>query len=342
MSRTPEEVRSRPVLASTPELWAGPSFLFSTGRYGGWRLLTGGWRHRCTDWERRFTDAGLRDDGEADTPWGWHGHAQTDPAAEDASGCEELEVVLDSAAADYLQMPGHAEALRTVLGEEAAAELTALPPPGTTSITRNRPLLASSATGLRVADLRFSTLPYGHGDPDRPIQYASRWLRLAASADAVVSLWAPLEGAWAPENIRWPHHAVPSRRVGSLQLAARGATPTARLASILGDCLEHETYYLDTWQMELEAWEANVYSSLSAGDSVLRGVDLSDPVRARAGTLAAFLSRTEFDLRRCAGGSPSKTFSTPRRYGKPWHRRSTAPAVPKRTTSGCGGKRLAC
>src|SRR4051812_30120477 len=49
--------------------------------------------------------------------------------------------------------------------------------------------------------------------------------------------------------------------------------------------------------MELEAWEANVYSSLSAGDSVLRGVDLSDPVRARAGTLATFLSRTEFDLR---------------------------------------------
>jgi hypothetical protein len=68
MSTTPEEVRSRPVLASAPELWSGPSFLFSTGRYGGWRVLTGGWRHRCTDWERRFTDAGLRDGGEADTP----------------------------------------------------------------------------------------------------------------------------------------------------------------------------------------------------------------------------------------------------------------------------------
>jgi hypothetical protein len=86
-------------------------------------------------------------------------------------------------------------------------------------------------------------------------------------------------------------------RVSSLQVAARFATPAARLASILGDCLEHETYYLDTWQMELEAWEANVYNSLAEGESVLRGVDLSDPVRARAGTLATFLSRTEFDLR---------------------------------------------
>jgi hypothetical protein len=173
----------------------------------------------------------------------------------------------------------------------------ALPPPGRTSITRNRPLLADSATDLRVADLRFSTLPYSHGDTGRPVQFASRWLRLAASGGAVVSLWAPLEGHWQPEYVRWAHHAVPSRRIGSVRLAAQPAAPATRLASILGDCLEHEAYYLDTWQMELEAWESNVYSSLAEGESVLRGVDLSDPVRARAGTLATFLSRTEFDLR---------------------------------------------
>jgi hypothetical protein len=69
MSTTPEEVRTRPDLASAPQLWAGPSFFFSTGRYGGWQLLAGGWRYRCTEWERRFADAGLIATGETDTPW---------------------------------------------------------------------------------------------------------------------------------------------------------------------------------------------------------------------------------------------------------------------------------
>ena len=294
MSTTPEEVRTRPVLASAPDLWAGPSFLYSTGRYGDWRLLAGGWRYRCTDWERRFADAALTEADDADTPWGWPAHVLTGPATT-GNGCEELEVILDGP--DYLAMSGLAHALRAVLGDDAATDLMALPPPGATSITRNRPLAADSTTGLRVADLRFSTLPYGHGNADRPIQFASRWLRLAATENAIVSLWAPLEGHWQPEHVRWPHHAVPSRRVTSIRTAARPATAATRIAAILGDCLEHEAYYLDTWQMELEAWEANVYSSLAEGESVLRGVDLSDPVRARAGTLATFLSRTEFDLR---------------------------------------------
>lgn len=234
-----------------------------------------------------------------ETPWGWPARVRADPTvpAPAVDTCEELEVILDSAAADYLGMAGLGDALHTVLGEQAAADLMALPAPGATSITSNRPLLADSKTDLRVADLRFSSLPYSHGDMDRPIQIASRWLRLAASRRAVVSLWAPLEGTWQPEHIRWPHHAVASRRVGSVRIAARPDTPETRLASILGDCLEHEAYFLDTWQMELEAWEANVYLSLAEGESVLRGVDLSDPVRARAGTLATFLSRTEFDLR---------------------------------------------
>jgi hypothetical protein len=70
-----------------------------------------------------------------------------------------------------------------------------------------------------------------------------------------------------------------------------------RVAAILADCLEHERYYLDTWQMELENWEAKVYASLADGDAVLKGIDLSDPVRERAGRLATFLSRTQFDLR---------------------------------------------
>lgn len=293
MSTTPEEVRSRPVLATAPELWAGPSFLWSTAPDGRWALLAGGWRHRCTEWEGRFTDADLVDGGQAETPWGWPAHVLTGPG-DSGAGSEELEVILDE---DYLDLPGLPDALRTVLGVDAAAELMALPRPGATSITRNRPLLAGSTTGLRVADLRFSTLPYSHGDTDRPVQYASRWLRLAASADAVVLLWAPLEGHWEPEHVRWPHHAVPSRRAGSLRTAARPAPAVTRVARILGDCLEHEAYYLDTWQMELEAWEANVYSSLAEGEAVLRGVDLSDRVRTRAGTLATFLSRTEFDLR---------------------------------------------
>ena len=37
---------------------------------------------------------------------------------------------LDSAGADYLDMSGLGDALRTVLGDEAAADLMALPPPG--------------------------------------------------------------------------------------------------------------------------------------------------------------------------------------------------------------------
>lgn len=294
MSTTPEEVRTRPVLSEAPELWAGPSFLWSTGREGGWALLAGGWRHRGTEWEGRFADAGLVEGAETETPWGWSAHLFTSPDGGPGSGSQELEVILD---ASYLDLPGLPEALVAVLGTDATAELIALPRPGGTSITRNRPLVVASTSGLRVADLRFSTLPYSHGDIDRPVQYASRWLRLAASAEAVVLLWAPPEGHWEPEHVRWPHHAVPSRRVDSLRVAARPAPPTTRLARILGDCLEHEAYYLDTWQMELEGWEANVYSSLAEGEAVLRGVDLSDRVRARAGTLATFLSRTEFDLR---------------------------------------------
>ena len=294
MSTTPEEVRTRPVLAAAPELWAGPSFLWSTPCEDGWALLAGGWRLRGTEWEGRFADAGLVQGAETETPWGWPAHLFTSPGSGPGSGSQELEVILDDS---YLDLPGLPEALDAVLGADAAAELIALPRPGGISITRNRPLLAGSTSGLRVADLRFSALPYSHGDIDRPVQYASRWLRLAASAEAVVLLWAPPEGHWQADHVRWPHHAVPSRRVDSLRVAARPAPPAIRLACILGDCLEHEAYYLDTWQLELEAWEANVYSSLAEGEAVLRGVDLSDRVRARAGTLATFLSRTEFDLR---------------------------------------------
>jgi len=85
--------------------------------------------------------------------------------------------------------------------------------------------------------------------------------------------------------------------VVSLRTAAGPAGVEDRLAGLLGDCLQHEQYYLDTWQMELEAWEADVYTSLAAGEAVLKDVDLSDPVRASAGSLAVFLSRTQFDLR---------------------------------------------
>src|SRR5205823_3470545 len=113
--------------------------------------------------------------------------------------------------ADYLAMPGLWEALTTVVGEQAASELGSLPPPGAVSMTPNRPLLGRSTAGLRVADLRFSTLPYGHGDPRRPIQFASRCLRLATTESALVALWAPVDGQWQPEYVRWPHHAVPSR-----------------------------------------------------------------------------------------------------------------------------------
>ena len=331
MSTAPEEVRSRPVLATAPELWAGPSFLWSTVRDGRWVLLAGGWRYRCTEWEGRFADADLVDGGETETPWNWPAHLFTG-SDDSGGGSEELEVILDE---QYLDLPGLPDALRTVLGADAAAELTALPRPGTTSITRNRPLLASPTTGLRVADLRFSALPYSHGDTDRPVQYASRWLRLAASADAVVLLWAPLEGHWEPEHVRWPHHAVPSRRVDSLRIAGRPAPAVTRLARILGDCLEHEAYFLDTWQMELEAWEANVYSSLAEGEAVLRGVDLSDRVRARAGTLASFLSRTEFDLR-----ALRRRFEVEPVFAAEEVRRSVQPGLTRATATQTENQRL--
>jgi Mg2+ and Co2+ transporter CorA len=316
MTTTPSEVRTRPDLASAGEQWAGPSFLWSTVRQGARRLLAGGWRYRCTAWEQRFDDAGLTEIGVATTTWGWPAHELApdsaghspgsggDAAADLAgsAGCTELDVIVEpvDGSDDYLAMPGLRAALHTVLGAEAAAELMNLPPPGTTSITRNRPLLPRSGAGLRVADIRFSTLPYGHGDWDRPVQYASRWLRLATTGNAVVCLWGELLGHWEPRHVRWPHHAVPSRRVASLRQSLSPAGVPERVAAVLADCLEHEQYYLDTWQMELENWEAKVYSSLAAGDAVLVGIDLSDLVRERAGRLATFLSHTQFDLRALA------------------------------------------
>ena len=101
-------------------------------------------------------------------------------------------------------------------------------------------------------------------------------------------------------DIRWPHHAIPSRRAVSLRASVGPATAPQRVAAVLADCLEHEQYNLDTWQMELEIWEATIYRSIADGDAVFRGVDLSDPVRERAAALAAFLSRTQFDLRALA------------------------------------------
>jgi hypothetical protein len=302
MATPPEDVLRRPRLADVAAEWAGPSFLWSTGRGSDRHVVVGGWRWRATGWEGRFADAGLIDAGEVVTPWGWAGHRLDPPAGlaevPDAGG-DELEVVLDQTSAGG-SLPGGAglrEALETVLGSEAAAELVGLPALGSVSLTRNRPLLPRSEAGLRVADLRFSTLPYRHGESGRPIQYATRWLRLAATDRALVALWGPLDGDWQPEHIRWPHHAVASRRVASLITAARPAPVETRLANLLADCLEHEQYYLDTWQMDLETWEASIYASLAAGEAVLKGLDLSDPVRAQAGALATFLSRTQVDLR---------------------------------------------
>jgi hypothetical protein len=306
MTTPPEDVRRRATLAAAPSEWAGPSFLWSAAGESGWELIAGGWRWRSIEWEHRYDDAGLASRGPADTPWGWPGQrlqAVTAPASTSDSPATgpaaELEVVIDAAppGGDLLAVAGLRAAATAVLGPAASAELAGLPPLGSVSITRNRPLLTRTEAGLRVADLRFSTMPYGHGDPHRPIQFASRWLRLAATDTGLLVLWGPQEGQWQPEHIRWPHHAVPSRRAESLATAARPAGVEDRLACLLADCLEHERYYLDTWQMELETWEATIYSSLAAGEAVLKGVDLSDPVRAQAGSLAVFLSRTQLDLR---------------------------------------------
>ncbi|HVQ91594.1 MAG TPA: hypothetical protein VMU51_11205 [Mycobacteriales bacterium] len=300
MATPPDDVLRRPTLAAAPAGWAGPSFLWSTAGEQGWRLIAGGWRWRVTEWEQRLDDAGLTDAGPTVTPWGWPGRELHSAAtAAQPGGADELEVIIDEvpAGGGLLDADGVREAVDAVLGPEAAAELAGLPPLGSVSLTRNRPLSAGAASGLRAADLRFSTLPYRHGDSGRPIQSATRWLRVAATDTALVALWGPLEGQWEPEHVRWPHHAVPSRRAASLATAAGPASVDTRLANLLADCLEHEQYYLDTWQMELEAWEAGIYASLAAGEAVLKEIDLSDPVRAQAGRLASFLSRTQVDLR---------------------------------------------
>lgn len=260
----------------------------------------GGYRLRLADWEGRTPSNGTA----KVMPWGSgvaYGQSSLLTADPIALSSFEFEWIYDDTAPGS-SSEGAKTALRYLFGDSIADAWSDLPAVGSQSISANRDLDVPDAwrsAGVSCCDLRFSTLPTRHGRAAIALVYGTRWVRIIRSAKGIAAFWNPIEGPWLRGDVRWPHHAVPSRNEAWIRTGAllKRRSVEARLCAFLKDCVDHELYFVgNNFDMEFETWEQGMFKSISEGAAMFEVGDLSGIQRDLA-LLGDYLSDVRYNQR---------------------------------------------
>ena len=248
-----------------PDLWRGPSILVSGDDSNGRAVVAASnYRLRLARWENRWA-AG----SEVDV--GGHvveAHGATSLLAHPSQMTDvEVDVVCDGSEERDAVWP----ALEHLIPGAVLGGLQRLPPVGSVPISANQDLAVPpewQTCGARAVDLLVTTLPSRRESRDLPVITCHRAVRVVSWHHGVLALWQPPGGAWQDDQVRWPHHGVPSRSPAWYQTASlRHRDGRQRLEQWLQDTLHHEQYHLSNWLLELERWEHQIFRELASGSS---------------------------------------------------------------------------
>lgn len=285
-------------MAIDPARWDGPSYALAVSDGKTSMASLGGFRRELALWEGRVP-AGRHTEmhwrGSRALVMGDIGHVHNRDSEWSAY---ELDVIVpDTNAADLLSL------VRFCVGSELAVSLlNELPPVGSVPISANQDLVIPRKfrdLGFSVVDLRVSALPSRRWVRGAEVVFSSRWVRLIRGSRGFIALWQDLTGNWPREWVRWPHHAVPSRKTEWYSAEALDVTASGRdrFASFVADLITHEAYFIGSWVLELELWEAQLYSQLAGAQKDVFELVRFPALQRELGLLADYMSDVRYDQR---------------------------------------------
>lgn len=269
-----------------PQRWSLPSVRISASKPSGQTALAAaGWHRELLSWEQHWpADGGVSADV-GDITLSVLGNPEL---LTQGDATREIEIVLDSSG-DLAQYRGLLEA---TLPKVIFAELESLPDFSEVTINANRELeLPPSWHSLQggLLDLPLNTLPSTRAG-SLPLISSTRWVRVIRWNEGILTIWNPAEGHWKHSEVRWPHNGIPSRTREWVRDAQRKhMSPPERLYRWMQDCVRHETYYLQTWEVEVERWESHLFAELASGDQAFETLDIPRLQR-DIGVLAQYLT----------------------------------------------------
>lgn len=228
--------------ASEPARWASPSVLVAAVSGTRSVLTSSGWFTSLLAWEARFP---------------------AEPTGAVIDGLEDVAVV------DAF--------LRRFVPGVILDELPHLPSHEAVTVNANRDTSSPESwavIGASFIDVPVNTLPSTRGG-SLPIISATRWARVIRWSTGMLVLWTPPLGYWEPDEVRWPHHAVPSRsRDALVAMLNPSASMEDRVLGWFDEATGHERYFLETWTTELETWESRLFAQLAKGADAYATMDL--------------------------------------------------------------------
>ncbi len=285
------EILKRETMATHPERWAGPSVAICVNDGQTAVLAMIGYFLELAQWEQRLPPTRRCDAMGVAFECVGDGALLARP---DDWGRVRVEIDVDATDPQLV-----AALLREVFGHLVEEDVSDLAPIGVSSISSNRNIEVPRSwaeAGMHATDLRVSTLPSRHGQ-DIPLIYGSRWVRILRQQDRVALLWSSIDGRWG-NDARWPHACIPSFDQAWLRsgFSSPSATADDLLGQRLAELVKHEKYFVDSFGVELEAWEQDLFSRLSQGSDVFDRLELRG-IQVELGHLAEFLGRCRVDYR---------------------------------------------
>ncbi|AZI56804.1 hypothetical protein EH165_00070 [Nakamurella antarctica] len=280
--------------SGSPERWLSPSILLAAAFDTRSALASAGWFASLFEWEDRFPGhhvpiliEHLNFEVVGDSTLLTDGGRQFDLV--------HIEVALDGTPG----LPTIDALLRQFVPSCILDELPNLPDYAAVTVNSNRDTEAPeswAALGASFIDVPVNTLPSTRGGSLAVIS-ATRWARVVRWNVGLLVVWTPPNGYWNAIDVRWPHHAIPSRKRESLAMMLDDSrTVDARLLDWFREASAHERYFLGTWTTELEVWESQLFAQLARGQQAYSTINLPTLQR-DIGVLAGYLDRVRVSQR---------------------------------------------
>ncbi len=279
--------------ASCPQKWAGPSVLLSATRESRAVLAASGWFGSLLEWEKRFPgpQVEIMSDSITFTAVGETSFFTERNHFERV----QIELILE----DGLIETDVFRFLRDFIPAAIIDEISALPDHDAVTVNANRDTHHPDSwaeIGATYVDVPVNTLPSTRGGA-LPIISATRWARVIKWPAGLLICWSPATGYWEPDQVRWPHHGVPSHKLSALNAMLDSTITTEqRTCNWFNEATAHELYFLQIWTTELETWESRLFRQLAKGDSAYTSLDLP-ALQRDIGVLAGYLDRVRVSER---------------------------------------------
>lgn len=264
------EISASVTLANSPEKWSGPGIYFavsdsdSQSSVAKTYVQSGGPRLEIAQWEKRWI-SGQHTNSSKDGLQSVGSQSLAERFKESGSDNFSFELDLSWNSAEERQLAY--EYMNRRLPEKVWRFINSLPPLDEATINENRtPQIEPDFDDLsaQILDIPINSLPSSRRR-SRTLQFATRWVRLIILKTGIISLWHEVgSDRWDPEQVHWPHNAVPSYKKAHLDedFAYHHSVDT-RLSRWIDEIMVHELYFLTSWQSEIEFWQGAAFRWLS-------------------------------------------------------------------------------